>query len=396
MKTIHSSTSLALFALSILAGCGSEAAVVGGRCRDGMELHGDICVTPTVALVDPNAPPPPQGSFGSSPASTTMPTPARPAPPSFVHDPYSDPYQHDPDAVPTPNVEPPIDMPPPVDVPPPPPFVPVCATSGAQTTQRQAMPLVACHGVCIPVDSDGQNCGACGKICPSNICVNGECQGATPGDVVLIGHDYTNALSGSAQTKVLVNALTIPTTDPIRVLSYENGASANAVSRAKALAAAGIRGRSVQFVVAESANDLGSSTLARSYDIVLIHDASAGDPVVTGASWADSLNTFTVKGGVVIALDNGLSPMPELLSSSGMLAVTSHTLMADGTHLAVTDAADVVGAQVLSPYAAFGSPITFQGVADPNVEFDWVVRALDSGGSLGDPVVLHRIVRDLK
>ena len=98
-------------------------------------------------------------------------------------------------------------------------------------------------------------------------------------------------------------------------------------------------------------------------------------------------------GGVVVALDNGLSPMPELLSSSGLLAVTSHTLMADGTHLAVTDAADVVGAQVLSPYAGFGPSITFQGMAEPSVDFDWVVRTTVDG-TLGDPVVLHRIVRD--
>jgi len=374
VKTIRSSASVALFALSLLAGCGSEASVVGGRCRAGMELHGSTCVTPTIVLISPNDPPTTDGASGSSSAVTTMPTPVRPTPPSFAPDPFKNPFQRDPEAVPPPQLDPPVPPPPPVEL--------VCDA-----------PLVACHGVCIPVASDGHNCGACGKICPSNICINGECQGVTPGDVVLIGHDYTNALSGSAQTKVLVNALSIPTTDPIRVLSYEDGASANAVNAAKSLAAAGIHGRDVQYTVARSGADLGSSTLARSYDIVLIHDASAGDPVTTGASWIDSLGTFTAKGGVVVALDNGLSPMPELLSSSGLLAVTSHTLMADGTHLAVTDAADVVGAQVLSPYAGFGPSITFQGMAEPSVDFDWVVRTTVDG-TLGDPVVLHRIVRD--
>jgi len=74
--------------------------------------------------------------------------------------------------------------------------------------------------MCISVTSDAANCGACGKICPSNICIDGVCQGATrrrrPHR-----HDYTNANEGSAEAKVLVNALSIPTTDPIRVLSYE-------------------------------------------------------------------------------------------------------------------------------------------------------------------------------
>jgi hypothetical protein len=303
--------------------------------------------------------------------------PTRPASPSFAIDPNANPYQIDPEAVTPPQVQPPIVLPPPQ------PVELVCESSQA-----------ACHGACLPVDSDAANCGACGKICPSNICIAGVCQGATPGDVVLIGHDYTNAWSGSAQAKVLVNALSIPTTDPIRVLSYEDGASANAVSQAKALAAAGILGREIRFTIAGSADALASDALAKSYDIVLIHDAGANDPATKGQSWAGSLGTFTMKGGVVVALDNGLSPMPQLLTSSGLLSVASHTLMADGTHLAVTGAADVVGAQVLSPYAGFGAPISFQGVSAPAADFDWVVRTTGAGGTMGDPVVIHRIVRN--
>jgi ferredoxin len=266
--------------------------------------------------------------------------------------------------------------------PPPPPAQLVCDAS-----------FVACHGACIPAATDAANCGACGKVCPSNICVDGECQGATPGDVVLIGHDFTNAWSGSAQAKVLVNALTIPTTDPIRVLSYEEAGSAGAINQAKALAAAGIHGRSIQFTVAPSADALTSATLAKSFDIVLLHDASAADAVATGTSWSDSLGTFTMKGGVVVALDRGTSPVPELLTSSGLLAVGSHTLLSDGTHLAVTGAGDVVGAQVLSPYAGFGAPVSFQGLATPSLDLSWVVRTQGAGGTLGDAVVVHRIVR---
>ncbi len=381
MKTIHSSASLALFALSFLAGCGSESSVVGGRCRDGMEVRGGTCVAadPGVVLITPSDPAPVNGAAGSSAANGaaigTM--PRRPGAPSFVIDPNTNPYQIDPEAVTPPQVRPPVVLPPPQ------PIELVCESS-----------QVACHGACIPADSDAANCGACGKICPSNICIAGACMGATPGDVVLIGHDYTNAWSGSAQAKVLVNALSIPTTDPIRVLSYEEGASADAVSQAKALASAGLLGREIQFTVAGSAGALATDALAKSYDIVLIHDAGANDPAIKGQSWADSLGTFTMKGGVVIALDNGLSPMPQLLTSSGLLSVASHTLMADGTHLAVTGAADVVGAQVLSPYAGFGAPISFQGVSAPAADFDWVVRAIGTGGAMGDPIVIHRIVRN--
>jgi hypothetical protein len=380
VKSIHSSASLALFALSFLAGCGSESSVVGGRCREGMELHGSTCVAtdPGVVVSAPTDPAPVNGASDSNPASSsaaigTTAMPTRPASPSFTVDPNANTYQIAPDAVTPPQLQPP-----------PQPAALVCAS-----------PQVACHGACIPVDSDAANCGACGKTCPSNICIAGACQGATPGDVVLIGHDYTNARSGSAQAKVLVNALSIPTTDPIRVLSYEGGASANAVAQAKALAVSGIVGRAIQFTVAGSDDALGSSALATSFDIVLMHDAGANDPSLKGQSWANSLGTFTMKGGVVIALDNGLSPMPQLLTSSGLVSVASHTLMADGTHLTVTGAADVVGAQVLSPYAGFGAPISFQGVAAPAADFDWVVRTTDQGGVTGDPVVIHRIIRNV-
>lgn len=381
MKSIQSSASLALFALSLLAGCGSEASVVGGRCRDGMELQGRACVAPppALALILPGAPP--SGASGSSPASDgsnvgPATTPARPTPPSFVLDPNTNPYQIDPEAVLPPQLDPPIDLPPPQ------PIALVCEA-----------PLVACHDLCIPVDSDPLNCGSCGHVCRSNICVAGECQGATPGDVVLIGHDYTNAWAGSTQAKVLTNALGIPLSDPIRVLSYEDGARPNAVAQVKALAGAGISGRKVEFTAADSASAVATEMLGTSYDIVLIHGAASGDAAAIGVSWASALGRFTMQGGVVIALDSGLSPMPQLLTSSGLLSVSSHTSLASGTYLAVTGAADVVGAQLLSPYAGFGAPVTFQGIGAPSADLDWVIRTAGSGDTFGDPVVVHRIVR---
>lgn len=367
MKSIHTRAALTLALLSLVAGCGSENSVVGGRCREGMELSGNTCVAPgpDVTLITPGDPP--IGRLGNKPDGQV---PGAVLPVGVVPSPFD------------PDHELPLD---PIDPITPPDVTPpelVCAA-----------PLVACHDTCISVESDPLNCGACGKICPSNICVAGVCQGATPGDVVLIGHDFTDANPGSAQTKVLVNALTIPTTDPIRVLSYEDGASPLAVFYAKYLATDGITRRKIHFTRADSASDLESPDLARSYDVVIVHDASAGDAAAVGASWAGSLGGFTAKGGVVVALDRGTSPMPALLSASGLLTVTSHATLPSSTHLAVSGAADVVGAQVLSPYAAFGAPVSFQGLPAPSVDLGWVVRATKGDGSLGDAVVVHRVVR---
>ncbi len=366
MKSPYSRVLSVAFALSTFA-CGSESAVVGGRCRDGMELRGSTCVAPApdVTRVTPR-----------DPAATSRGTEGPASPVERVLG-----QQNALNTIPVDETARAQIDPAHVDPPLPPPAL-VCE-----------MPLVACHDACINVANDADNCGACGKICPSNICIAGACQGATPGDIVLIGHDYTNAWSGSAQAKVLINALTIPTTDPIRVLSYEEGGSPNAVESAKSLARAGIHGRSVKFTIAPSAEALTSSTLASGYDIVLIHDAGGGDAVARGRSWSSSLGTFAMKGGVVIALDRGTSPMPQLMSSSGLLAVGSHTTLAEGTHLAVAGAGDVIGAQVLNPYAAFGAPISFQGLEALSADLDWVVRVKGPSDTLGDAVVVHRVVR---
>ncbi len=243
----------------------------------------------------------------------------------------------------------------------------------------------ACGETCESLADDGHNCGACGKICPSNICVNGECMGAMAGDVVLVGHDFTNAWDGSAQAKVLVNALSIPTTNPIRVLSYEDGADPAAVSQALELMNAGVHGRKVKITHATKAN-LDSMSLALSYDVVVLHDA--GDASL-GVRWKNSLPHFAEKGGVVVALDGGNSHMSDLVSSATLLGVTGHAKLAEGTHLLVSMPGDVVGTQVLSPYAAFGPPVAFSGV-ETGPDVTWVVRVDDPGAA---PVVVHKSVK---
>jgi hypothetical protein len=187
---------------------------------------------------------------------------------------------------------------------------------------------------------------------------------------------------------VLVNAVSIPTTDPIRVLSYEIGANTAAVAQARALLHAGIR-RDVAITTARSADDLASSSLFLSYDVVILHDASGADPAALGGSFGPSLATFTQKGGVVVALDGAASQMPALVTATGLLHVDSHAMLPEGTHLLVSAPADVVGTQVLSPYAAFGNAVGFGGVPAAD-DTTFVIRE-DSEDAT--PVVIHRVVR---
>jgi hypothetical protein len=342
------------FALLFLAGCGIDNAVVGGRCRDDLAQVDGRCVAvapPNVNVIDPgNAPPAPPPPPEVTTTGDAGPIVVGSGSTGVVGS------QEAPDAGPPPAL--------------------VCDGS-----------LVACHGACIPVDHDGANCGACGKICPSNICVDGACVGSTPGDIVLVGHDFTNAWSGSAQAKVLVNAAAIPTTDPIRILSFEDGANAAAVTQAKSLVMTGVRGRGVSFTRA-TALDLESTTLALAYDVVILHDGSSDDPTGLGARWNQSLPLFAKKGGVVIALDGAASHMPELVTAANLLHVDAHTALASDAHLLVSAPNDVVGAQVLSPYAAFGNAVSFSGLSAAE-DTSFVIR----DETTSEPVVVHRTIR---
>jgi len=365
---------VALVALSIGAGCGSEASLVGAECADGFVYIGNQCIKPTKkTLIAPGDPPPgivtmtPPFADDAGPGISVLDDTVSNVPPVVVDRPIDSP------------IDPPITLPPIV-----PPVV---------TPPECAAPLVACGGDCISVADDGVNCGACGKTCPSNICIDGVCQGATPGDVVLIGHSYATAAIGSSQVKVLVNALLVATSNPVRVLSFEAGASASSVTGAMALATATLAagGRSTTIQVSGTALDLASPSLAAAYDVVIIHGV-AGDAATVGAQWKGSLKTFTEKGGMVVALDDGSLDIPRVLSSAELLAVSGHTKLSEGTHLEISAPADAVGTQVLSPFAAFGQPVSFQGVGAEGPDLAWVLREKTQLG-LGDPVVVHRVVR---
>ena len=359
---------VSMMAFLLMTGCGMESAVVGGVCKAGfIESNGECVPSPnSVSAYMPSTEKHGNGPIGTTDSSKdggqttgsvgkTHPTTIEPFEPPTV----------------APTTPAPVIVEPPIPTP-----GLVCEP-----------PLVACHGECIDVESDPMNCGACGRICPSNICVARECQGATPGDVVLIGHDMKTAITGSSHARVLANAVGIPTTDPIRVLSYEEGSDTTTSATVRALLGATIS-RKVSFTTA-SPEAIESGRLYADYDVVLVEGAAGTDAATLGARWTTSLRTFTKKGGVVVALDNGSSDMPALLASSQLMTVGSRIPFPTTTHFVVTSASDVVARQLLSPFAAFGASVGFDGVEAQSVDLTWVVRA----GETGAPTVVHKIVR---
>lgn len=330
--------------------CGTDA-LIGGSCREGYDVRDGICAL--VAGTDPAT-----GNVVPTPIPTDSPIKSRVD-----------------GGLPLPSDIPPA---PTVVIPPYPPAPLQCAA-----------PTVACRGECLDVgEDDPLNCGACGRTCPSNICVAGACQGATPGDIVLIGHDMSSARAGTVQAKVLGNAVGIPTTDPIRVLSYEEGQAAPVVAATRSVAAAGVGSRKVEFTTA-TVPALDDMNLYAEYDVVLFHGAGPS-PHVNGARWSASLEKFTKAGGVVVAVDRGDSDVPGLVDSTGLLKVTGHTLLPASTKFTVASSSNVVGYKLLSPYVASGTSGSFTGVEPQSSDVTWVVLTADSAAA---PVVIHKSAR---
>ena len=221
-------------------------------------------------------------------------------------------------------------------------------------------PEILCGNVCIDPTNDPNNCGSCGKVCPSNSCVNGLCQGSAPGHLVTVGHDYAIApQQGSSQARVIVNAMLLPLSNPVRVMSYERYSDSTSVSNVKNIVSAAAKqlGRQIQFTSVVQDSQVTAMLDINAYDVFFVPDqinASSGDLANLGDGWkqTNKISDFETAGGVTIVLDGGtgVGEMPDFLTNAGLLAVTSHTILQNQS-LSVIAPNDAIGSGVVSPYA---------------------------------------------
>jgi hypothetical protein len=266
----------------------------------------------------------------------------------------------------------------------------------AETGPLCMPPLVDCGGVCVNTTNDPFDCGHCFNVCPSQICVNSVCQGSTAGGVVFIGHDYLTTPAGTAQARVLSNAVFIPQSNPLNVMSYERYASAAAVARVKSIlnGFATQEGRGLSITSTSVDTDIPNKLVLSMFQVLIVQDQStapAGALATLGASWATTLTTFTQAGGIVVVLDGGTgaAQMPAFSTATTLLRVTAQSTLATGTPVDDTAPGDAVGVGVVSPYGAGKNSVSI--TTEPSGASVIYVIDLPSDAASPLPVVVHKV-----
>ncbi|HUS63495.1 MAG TPA: hypothetical protein VMZ28_03090 [Kofleriaceae bacterium] len=245
-------------------------------------------------------------------------------------------------------------------------------------------PLVECRDECVDLSSDPRNCGGCGVVCDSGICVEGTCDDDAAGHVVVIGHDF--GVQNGALERVLGNAVFLAVDASPQVVVYTERATPGAVIRAgRAIDQyASAIGRSWTPITATGADAVPS--LLATADVLLVHaqpSATADQVSAIGVAWQEELTALTARGGVVIVLDGGHDGgAHELLAPTGLFAA-SQTTEVSGEVVSVAATNDAVAIGVPLHYLAPSRSISF-ALDVPGID---VVRAAS-----GLPVVVHRPV----
>lgn len=268
-------------------------------------------------------------------------------------------------------------------------------------------PLVECNGRCVLEPdaylSDPDNCGACGKQCPSDICQEGKCVGARYGNVALLCLDFNSNTRDSAPTVLLGNAVFAVTRNPVRILAYTRGANGAAAARVHGVIgwAGDLRGRTAQITEAKTIDAVTNNLNTNDFDVLLVHDldqAAPGEPAVAATTWeaGSVLTSFSRAGGTIVVLDgaDGTGEMHELINAGKLLDPMGQVTIDGQTDMTMDQVwnnapFDVLGVNVLSPFLGTSHTCTFDTAAGPSSDTIFVLSDDEKGGK---PVAIHRVI----
>ncbi|HUJ57890.1 MAG TPA: hypothetical protein VLX92_05345 [Kofleriaceae bacterium] len=208
--------------------------------------------------------------------------------------------------------------------------------------------------------SDPDNCGACGTVCASGVCISGACNVAVPGHVIAIGHDYQH--HHATMARVLGDAVALGVHPDVAVARWNGTASEDAVAGTTA-------------ALAEAMTDIGrpwhavampampSATALDLIDVVLV-DAQIGDgdaAEAAAAPWASTLSAFLSRGGVVVVLEGSGGVSYRVAHGAGLYDAGAPQDVTDQLAYVVVGT-DAIAQQVISPYLAETTSVTMPGL----------------------------------
>lgn len=234
-----------------------------------------------------------------------------------------------------------------------------------------APPLELCAGECVDTTSDPQNCGECGNVCPTGLCVDSQCVGDIVGHIVAIGHDY--GAFNAPMRRMLGNALGLGKHQTVVVGWWRGTASEDIHAAVRNAGAQGLTLMSRPFVFTGIA-DINATTLT-GLDVVVV-EPQTGDGAAAeaqGTQAKSALDDFLLMGGAVVLLDGAGTVSYRFAKGAGLYDV-SGTTEVSGQVAQVTDPVDAISQLVFSPYFAASTSVTFTGAPSTVVEV--------SGGAL--------------
>lgn len=212
-------------------------------------------------------------------------------------------------------------------------------------------------GVCGDLQSDPDNCGACGHTCSTGICVAGGCVGDMPGHVVLIGHDYR--VHHAAAARLLGNAAALSGNTTVRVAISADTSAPDVVAAVRRALTAGLAAGAHSWTQIDVGAVPPSDRTSVDVFLIMPRSASLDTSFALGESWAPALTDFVMAGGTVIGLDGPGGSTADLLRGTGITDV-SIAATSTGGHVAIVAPGDALAVGVPSPYLAERGSTTFK------------------------------------
>jgi hypothetical protein len=230
-------------------------------------------------------------------------------------------------------------------------FVPDAMTCPAPTT--------ICSATCVDLSIDPDNCGHCGRVCPSGLCTAGTCVGSVVGHVVAIGHDFSSA--DGAMIDVFANALALGSNGAARIGWWRGTATVTTAAETAGHTGLGQLGRT--WLDTQIAGDPTAETLAN-LDVLVV-EAQTGDGAAaqaTGARWSTVVAAFLTAGHVVVVLEGAGGVSYALAHGAGLYTVGAPIDVANQV-VTVTTPTDEIAAGVPSPYLAKATSAAYPAAA---------------------------------